>query len=107
MQRYIRTTATPGGPAVRVLLPAGACRMLWAVHSSGVTGVTLTQLQDGSGVAAGNVPQVFNAAGGDLGRLTTTGIPIADDRAQLLVQMQGGVGSVVDLIVEDGCGCGR
>jgi len=107
VQRYIRTTATPGGPAVRVLLPAGACRMLWAVHSSGVTGVTLTQLQDGSGVAAGNVPQVFNAAGGDLGRLTTTGIPIADDRAQLLVQMQGGVGSVVDLIVEDGCGCGR
>jgi hypothetical protein len=107
VQRYLRTLATPGGPAVRVLLPAGACRMLWAVHSSGVTGVTLTQLQDGSGVAAGNVPQVFNAAGGDLGRLTTTGIPIADDRAQLLVQMQGGVGSVCDLIVEDGCGCGR
>jgi hypothetical protein len=107
VQRYIRTTASPGGPAVRVLLPAGACRRLWAVPSAGVTGVTLTQLQDGSGVAAGNVPQTFNAAGSDLARLTTTGIPIADDRAQLLVQMQGGVGSVVDLIVEDGCGCGR
>ncbi len=107
MHRYIRTTATPGGPAVRVLLPAGACRMLWAVHSSGVTGVTLTQLQDGSGVAAGNVAQVFNAAGGDLGRLTTTGIPLSDDRAQLLVQMQGGPGSVCDLIIDDGCGCGR
>lgn len=107
MQRYLRTQASPGGPAVRVLIPPGACRRLWGVPSAGVTGVTITQLQDGSGGVPGTVPQTFNAAGGDLARLATTGIPVADDRAQLLVQMQGAPGSAFDLIIDDGCGCGQ
>lgn len=107
MQKYLRTGASPGGSPVRVFIPPGACRRVWAVASAGVTGVVLTQLQDGDGSLVGTVPQTYAAATGDLNRLVTTGAPLADDRAQLEVTLQGAPGSVCDLIIDDGCGCGR
>jgi hypothetical protein len=104
MNQWLVTGATSGGPPVRLTLPRGPCRRLFPVLQN-CAGFTLTQLPVGA-TSSGSplVTQTWAAA--DLGRLQSEGLPLADDRFQVDVQIQGGANARAALIVQDGCGCG-
>lgn len=93
--------AAPGGPPVRVYLPAGRCRTWWPVVQSATT-VNAVALPTGVDVGApGTVAQSFGPAA--LATAQTSGLPLADDRVALDVQIQGPPGSRVALVIDDGC----
>lgn len=93
--------ANPGGPPVRVFLPAGRCRTWWPLVQS-VTSLSAVALPTGvDGGVPATIVQTFGPA--DLATAQTSGLPLADDRVAVDIQIQGPPGSRVALVIDDGC----
>jgi len=94
----------PGATATRLLLPPGCGRRVYVQASTGVTGVDIAFLPSGLTSGFPALVQTFTPALG-LSQAQTAGLALADDRVFATVAFQGGPGSQVALVVDDGRPC--
>lgn len=103
-QVQLQWAGSPGGPAVRLLLPPGCGRRLWLQASTSVTGVTVAFFPSGLTSGFPALQQTFTPASG-LPQAQSSGLPVADDRVFVDISFQGAAGSQVAAVVDDGRPC--